>query len=33
LQVLRGPEDAALAARVRGEIAEFARHFPVPGIG
>jgi glycine hydroxymethyltransferase len=33
LQVLQGPEDAALAASVRGEIAEFARHFPVPGIG
>jgi glycine hydroxymethyltransferase len=32
LQVLRAPDDAALEARVRGEIAEFARHYPVPGI-
>jgi glycine hydroxymethyltransferase len=33
LRVLRGPEDGALVERVRGEIAEFARAFPVPGIG
>jgi glycine hydroxymethyltransferase len=33
LQVLRAPDDKALTMRVRGEIAEFARHFPVPGIG
>jgi len=32
LEVLRAPEDAAQAQRVRGEIAEFAKTFPVPGI-
>jgi glycine hydroxymethyltransferase len=32
LEVLRAPEDAAQAQRVRGEIAEFAKSFPVPGI-
>jgi glycine hydroxymethyltransferase len=32
LQVLRAPDDLALAARIRGQIAEFARHFPVPGL-
>jgi glycine hydroxymethyltransferase len=32
-QVLRAPEDMPLATRVRAEIAEFARQFPVPGIG
>jgi glycine hydroxymethyltransferase len=33
LQVLRAPDDAAVANRVRAEIREFARVFPVPGIG
>ena len=33
LQVLRSPEDAALAERIRGEIREFTKSFPVPGIG
>ncbi|WP_437207282.1 serine hydroxymethyltransferase [Planctomicrobium sp. SH664] len=32
LQVFKAPEDAALLARVQGEVAEFARHFAVPGI-
>lgn len=32
LEVLKAPEDEAVAARVRGEIAEFARDYPVPGI-
>lgn len=32
LEVLKSPEDASVASRVRGEIAEFARHFSVPGI-
>ncbi|MGE5191425.1 MAG: serine hydroxymethyltransferase [Deltaproteobacteria bacterium] len=32
LQVLRAPDDAALGDRVRGEIREFCRSFPVPGI-
>lgn len=32
LEVLKAPEDKAVAARIRQEIAEFARHFPVPGI-
>ncbi len=30
--VLQAPDDLALAARIRGQIAEFARHFPVPGL-
>ncbi|MBI5760509.1 MAG: serine hydroxymethyltransferase [Planctomycetales bacterium] len=33
LQVLRAPEDAAVTERVRGEIREFCKNFPVPGIG
>lgn len=33
LQVLRAPEDAAVIDRVRGEIKELCRNFPVPGIG
>jgi glycine hydroxymethyltransferase len=33
LQVLRNPEDTALAERIRGEIREFTKSFPVPGIG
>jgi glycine hydroxymethyltransferase len=33
LRVLKAPEDEAVAATVRGEIAEFARAYPVPGIG
>jgi glycine hydroxymethyltransferase len=33
LQVLRSPEDTALAERIRGEIREFTKSFPVPGIG
>ena len=32
LQVLRGADDVALAEKVRGEIQEFTRSFPVPGI-
>ncbi len=32
LRILRAPEDAALADRVRGEIREFCKSFPVPGI-
>jgi glycine hydroxymethyltransferase len=32
LQVLAAPDDADLASRVRGEIAEFAKNFPVPGV-
>jgi len=32
LDVLKNPEDRTIAERVRGEIAEFARAFPVPGI-
>jgi glycine hydroxymethyltransferase len=33
LQVLRTPEDATVTERVRGEIREFCKNFPVPGIG
>ncbi|MBL8849414.1 MAG: serine hydroxymethyltransferase [Planctomycetaceae bacterium] len=33
LRVLKAPEDAAAGTTVRHEIAEFARAFPVPGIG
>ncbi|MFQ5730516.1 MAG: serine hydroxymethyltransferase [Planctomycetaceae bacterium] len=33
LDVLKAPEDDALIARVRGEVREFARQFPVPGVG
>ena len=32
LTILRAPDDTALAAKVKGEIAEFAKDFPVPGI-
>jgi Glycine/serine hydroxymethyltransferase len=32
LEVLKSPDDTSVATRVRGEIAEFARNFPVPGI-
>ncbi|HET6879815.1 MAG TPA: serine hydroxymethyltransferase, partial [Pirellulales bacterium] len=30
LEVLRSPDDARLAARVRGEISELCKSFPVP---
>ena len=33
LQVLGAPDDTALIDRVRGEIREFAKDYPVPGIG
>jgi glycine hydroxymethyltransferase len=33
LQVLRAPEDAAVSKRVAGEIREFTKSYPVPGIG
>jgi glycine hydroxymethyltransferase len=33
LEVLRAPEDAAVTARVREEVREFTKSFPVPGIG
>jgi glycine hydroxymethyltransferase len=33
LAVLRSPEDSAVVKRIRGEIAEFTKSFPVPGIG
>jgi glycine hydroxymethyltransferase len=33
LRVLRSADDAAAGQTVRSEIAEFARSFPVPGIG
>lgn len=33
LEVLRAADDAAVASRVRGEIAEFCKDYPVPGIG
>jgi glycine hydroxymethyltransferase len=32
LQVLRAPDDAAAIDRIRGEIREFCKSFPVPGI-
>ena len=32
LQVLRAPDDAAVGDRVRGEIREFSKSYPVPGI-
>jgi len=32
LQVLRAPDDAAVLQRVRNEIAEFTKGYPVPGI-
>ncbi|MBU4272439.1 MAG: serine hydroxymethyltransferase [Planctomycetes bacterium] len=31
LEVLRGPDDAALAGRIRGQVAELCKQFPVPG--
>jgi glycine hydroxymethyltransferase len=33
LRVLKAPEDAGTGEKVRGEIADFARAYPVPGIG
>jgi glycine hydroxymethyltransferase len=33
LEVLRAPEDAAVTSRVREEVREFTKSFPVPGIG
>ncbi|HLQ45602.1 MAG TPA: serine hydroxymethyltransferase, partial [Planctomycetaceae bacterium] len=33
LRVLKAPEDASVAAAVKNEIREFAKNFPVPGIG
>ena len=33
LQVLRQPDDSSTAGRVAAEIREFAKNFPVPGIG
>jgi glycine hydroxymethyltransferase len=33
LEVLKSPDDEAAIKRVQSEIAEFARAFPVPGIG
>ena len=33
LQVLRAVDDPSTIDRVRGEIREFCRNFPVPGIG
>ncbi|MDA1013207.1 MAG: serine hydroxymethyltransferase [Planctomycetota bacterium] len=33
LEVLKAADDASVIARVRAEIQEFARQFPVPGIG
>jgi glycine hydroxymethyltransferase len=32
LEVLRSPEDASVTSRVRSEISEFAKAFPVPGL-
>jgi glycine hydroxymethyltransferase len=32
LKILAAPDDAALAERVRGEIREFVKDYPVPGI-
>jgi glycine hydroxymethyltransferase len=32
LQVLRAPDDGAVIDRIRGEIREFCKSFPVPGI-
>jgi glycine hydroxymethyltransferase len=32
LQVLKAPEDAGVLERVRNEIAEFTKNYPVPGI-
>ncbi len=33
LEVLRAPEETGMAERIRNEIREFTRDFPVPGIG
>jgi glycine hydroxymethyltransferase len=33
LEVLRAPDNAAIINRIRGEIREFCKNFPVPGIG
>jgi glycine hydroxymethyltransferase len=33
LQVLRAPDDATVTDRVRSEIREFCKNYPVPGIG
>ena len=33
LRVLKAPEDAAVTVTVKGEICEFSKNFPVPGIG
>jgi glycine hydroxymethyltransferase len=33
LRVLKAPEDAGVIEAVRGEIREFTKSFPVPGIG
>lgn len=33
LEVLRHPDDAALAARIRGEVVELCKQFPVPAAG
>ena len=30
LSVLRGPDDAALSSRIRGQVSELCEHFPVP---
>jgi len=32
LEVLRAPTDEAVLQRVRGEIGEFTKSYPVPGI-
>ena len=32
LEVLRAPSDASVIQRVRGEIGEFTKNYPVPGI-
>ncbi len=33
LEVLRAPDDQSTTDRVREEIREFAKNYPVPGIG
>ncbi len=33
LEVLRNPDDKSTTNRVRQEIREFAKNYPVPGIG
>jgi len=32
LQVLRNPADESLATRIRGEVRQLCRHFPVPAV-